>query len=74
VLVIRRRAGQRFLIGDNVEVEVLEVGASQVKLGIRAPRQVTILRSEVQLAAERNQAASREVSRQVLDNLARELR
>ena len=73
MLVIRRRAGECFLIGDNVEVEVLEVGATQVKLGIRAPRHVTVLRSEVQMAAERNQAAAREVPQQLLTRLARRL-
>ncbi|MEO7653172.1 MAG: carbon storage regulator, partial [Bryobacteraceae bacterium] len=73
MLVIRRRAGERFLIGDNVEVEVLEVGATQVKLGIRAPREITVLRSEIQMAVERNQAASLGVAKQVLTSLAKRL-
>jgi carbon storage regulator CsrA len=37
VLVIRRRPGECVLIGEEVEVEILEATASLVKLGIRAP-------------------------------------
>ena len=41
MLVIRRRCGESVMIGPDVELEILEVGPSQVKLGIRAPREVT---------------------------------
>ena len=40
MLVIRRRSGESLLVGDNVEIEILEVSGGQVKLGIRAPRDV----------------------------------
>ncbi len=58
MLVIRRRAGESLLVGDSVEVEVLEVTQGQVKLGIRAPREVVVLRKEVQVATDENRAAS----------------
>ena len=58
MLVIRRRPGEVLLIGDDVEVEILEVTGSQVKLGIRAPREVTILRKEIRLTIEQNRAAA----------------
>ncbi len=58
MLVIRRRAGESLLVGDSVEVEVLEVTQGQVKLGIRAPREIVVLRKEVKIAAEENRAAS----------------
>lgn len=61
MLVIRRRAGESVLIADNVEIEVLEVGPTQVKLGIRAPKEILVLRKEIQLIREQNQAASRDV-------------
>ncbi len=57
MLVIRRRSGESLLVGDNVEVEILEVSGGQVKLGIRAPRDVSILRKEVYLTREQNRAA-----------------
>ncbi len=62
MLVIRRRAGETLLIGDDIEIDVLEVGHTQVKLGIRAPKQVTVLRKEIRLTSEQNRIAAREVS------------
>jgi carbon storage regulator len=59
VLVIRRRAGESVLIGDGVEVEVLEIAGNQVKIGISAPRDVLILRREIRLTAEQNELAAR---------------
>ncbi len=62
MLVIRRRAGESFLIGDEVEVEILEVGETQVKLGIRAPKQIAIMRKEIHLTAAQNQIAASELA------------
>jgi carbon storage regulator len=70
MLVIRRRAGETFLIGPDVQVEVLEVGATQVKLGISAPKNVLILRKEVHITRQQNEAASREISTLGLARLA----
>ena len=61
MLVIRRRAGESVLIGDDIKVEVLDVAGSQVKIGISAPRDVLILRREVRLTAEQNELAARPV-------------
>ena len=59
MLIIRRRQGEAVLIGENVEIRVVEVGGGRVKLGISAPVEVLILREEIRLAAEQNQAAAR---------------
>jgi carbon storage regulator CsrA len=53
MLVIRRRAGESLLIGDDIEIEILGLTQGHVKLGIRAPKTVTILRKEVRLAGIR---------------------
>ena len=74
MLVIRRRAGESFLISADIEVEVLEVGPTQVKLGITAPKDIPILRKEVHLTGQQNQAASKEISPQALADLASKLR
>ena len=73
MLVIRRRAGESFLIDGDIEVEVLEIGATQVKLGIRAPKNISILRKEVHLTGQQNQAASKGVSSDQLATLAGKL-
>jgi carbon storage regulator len=59
VLVLTRRANQSIMIGDDVVVTVLEVRGDQVRLGIRAPRSVTVHREEVfRELAEANRAAA----------------
>lgn len=58
MLVIRRRAGESLLIADNIEIEILELGPAHVKLGIRAPREVIILRKEVELTRAQNRNAA----------------
>ena len=73
MLVIRRRAGESFLIDGGIEVEVLDVIGGQVKLGIRAPREISILRREVYITRQQNQAASREISSVELARLAGKL-
>jgi carbon storage regulator len=59
MLVITRRPGEAILIGDEIELQVIDVSPSRVKLGITAPRKLTILRKEIRLAADENRAASR---------------
>ena len=47
MLVLTRKPGQSILIGDGIEVQVLSVSGEKVRLGITAPRDVTIFRDEV---------------------------
>ena len=60
MLVLTRRANQSIVIGDNVVVTVLEVRGDQVRLGIRAPRSISVHREEVflELAEANREAAS----------------
>jgi carbon storage regulator len=74
VLVIRRRAGESILIGDDIKIEVIEAGATRVKLGITAPRDIPVLRNEIRLAGEANRAAAREVTAAALGGLVDRLR
>lgn len=47
MLVLTRKVHQSIVIGDDIEVVVLEVRGEQVRLGIRAPRNVTVHRKEI---------------------------
>ncbi len=47
MLVLTRKIHQSIVIGDNVEVVVLEVRGEQVRLGIRAPKDVAVHRKEI---------------------------
>lgn len=47
MLVLSRRSGERIIIGDSIEVTVIEVRGERVKLGFKAPSDVTIQREEI---------------------------
>jgi len=47
VLVFSRKAGESFIIGDEIEVVVLKIEGSEVKIGISAPKHVKIYRTEI---------------------------
>ena len=59
MLVLTRKINQSIIIGDEVEVVVLEVRGEQVRLGIRAPKHVSVHRKEIyEQIAEENKGSS----------------
>lgn len=56
MLVLTRRANQSIVIGDDVRVTVLEVRGDQVRIGIDAPRSLSVHREEVWLELSRDAA------------------
>ncbi len=57
MLVLRRRVGEIVSIGGGIEIEIVEISRTRVKLGISAPRNVSVVRREtIPLAAENRQA------------------
>jgi carbon storage regulator len=59
MLVLTRKVHQSIVIGEGIEVVVLEVRGEQVRLGIRAPKDVTVHRKEVyQQIRDENRSAS----------------
>lgn len=47
MLVLTRKKEEAISIGDNVEIKVLSVSGNRVRLGITAPREVSVLRTEM---------------------------
>lgn len=58
MLVMRRREGERILIGDNIVIHIAQIGRNRVKIGIDAPRTVAIVAEEVKQVTEENAAAA----------------
>ena len=59
MLALTRKKNESIIIGDNIEVIVLSVQGEQVKLGISAPRSVTVHRKEIfEQIQQENRAAS----------------
>lgn len=59
MLALTRKRGDSIIIGDNIEVIVLGIQGEQVKLGIVAPREISVHRKEIyeQIKFENEQAA-----------------
>ncbi|MCE9600215.1 MAG: carbon storage regulator CsrA [Spirochaetia bacterium] len=47
MLVLARRINESIMIGDDIEVVVVDIKGDQIKLGIRAPRSVSVHRAEI---------------------------
>ena len=61
MLVLTRKVNESIMIGDNIEVVVVQVHGEQVKIGINAPREVAVHRKEVYEAIQKeNIEASRQ--------------
>ncbi len=53
MLALTRRKGEALVLNNNIEITVLEVKGDQVKIGIQAPREVSIYRKEIYLQIQK---------------------
>lgn len=60
MLVLTRKVNQSIIVGDNIEIVVLDVRGEQVRLGIKAPKDVSVHRKEIyeQIAEENVQSST----------------
>ena len=47
MLILTRRVGESLMIGDNVDITVLGIRGNQVRIGINAPKDVSVHREEI---------------------------
>lgn len=60
MLILQRKAGEALMIGESVEVRVISVDGTRVRLAISAPEDVSILRSELITATAANRDSAME--------------
>lgn len=62
MLALARKTNQSIMIGDDIEITLLEIKGDQVKIGINAPKSVPIYRKEIYIQIqEENKKAGEEV-------------
>ncbi len=69
MLILARRIGESIMIGDQVEISVVDIKGDQVKLGIKAPSQVKVYRREVYAAIQEENRAAAAARRRALPKL-----
>ena len=58
MLILTRRIGETLIIGDDVNITVLGVKGNQVRLGINAPKDVSVHREEIYLRIQQEKQGS----------------
>ena len=74
MLILTRKKGESIKIGDDIEIFVTEVKGDKVRLGISAPEDMKISRTELYLTVENNNEASDKVDVLKVFQLSRNLR
>lgn len=69
MLVLSRKVEESILIGDNIEIKVLDVIGDKVQIGISAPKEITVLRSELKETMDENKSSTASISKDALENL-----
>lgn len=47
MLILSRRVGETLMIGDDVKITILKVSGNQIRIGVEAPKDVSVHREEV---------------------------
>jgi carbon storage regulator len=63
MLVIKRKASESILIGDDIEIIISEITADKVKIAINAPKDIKVTRKELAETCEFNISASEKVNK-----------
>lgn len=69
MLILTRKVGESVAIGDDIQVSVVEIKGTQVKLGIRAPRDITVHREEIYLKIQEENRLAAQVSADALGSV-----
>ena len=71
MLVLSRQRDETIMIGDDIEVTVVDIRGDKVRLGINAPRQISVHRKEVYDAIRRENREAAQVRPEDLPDLAK---
>jgi len=70
MLILSRKLGERITIGDDIVITLLEIKGAQVKMGIEAPRSISIHRQEIYERIRAENLESSHVNESDLDRAA----
>lgn len=71
MLILSRKVGERIVVGDNVEIEIVEIRGNKVRIGIDAPSIVSIHRKEIWRENQEQPGDASEADGSARENLRR---
>ena len=69
MLALSRKPGESVVIGNNIEITILEVKGEQIKVGIKAPKDIAIYRKELFEQIQNSNREASAINEQTLKNL-----
>ncbi|GEQ20105.1 carbon storage regulator [Clostridium butyricum] len=69
MLIITRKKGESLMIGDDIEIVVSKIDDGSVKIGIKAPKDVSILRKELYEQVEQENKEATKIDIGMLENI-----
>lgn len=67
MLILNRKIGESIILDDTIEIKILDIQEGRIKIGVEAPRDVSILRKEVYDEVIEENKKSLEVDIDILD-------
>ena len=71
MLVLSRQKDETIIIGDNIEITVVDIRGDKVRLGVSAPKEISVHRKEVYEAIRRENRAAAQVKPEDLSGLGK---
>ena len=69
MLIITRKKGESLMIGDDIEITISKIDDGSIKLGIKAPKNISILRKELYEQIEKENKEATKINMDVLKNI-----
>ncbi|WP_138202686.1 carbon storage regulator CsrA [Haloimpatiens lingqiaonensis] len=69
MLVVKRKKGESIVLGDNIEISIVDIESGSVKIAINAPKEVAILRKELLKEVEEENKSALNFDIDMLKNL-----
>jgi carbon storage regulator len=69
MLILTRKKNESIMLGEEIKITVLDIRGDSVKLGIEAPKELTVLRSELYQAVKEENTRATQIEQSILEQL-----